>query len=293
MISEYEIFYTLYDRYFNSQTEDEWMKLIFPKEAFLSWVFYEDVQTFGAMVRTEYVSQNHYVEKVISEWFIKALNLNKIITALFILKRYPDVILRDKESVLASILHYFKEFTEDHNFRQFKGSIRYFEERLYIIEISTQYISYSNAKYFLEIIQKILTIHSQMTLNDIESNCFVSWTNPLKVYVLVLKIIIDLEKVHHNLTFFSVEVKQLLHKHVIKYIEGVNSISKITTLLEEKWYNKRNVIDIIANYSLFDILSSPKVDIVVNNYWKGIYEWDFFLNRSTCYILYQNQLSSS
>ena len=157
--------------------------------------------------------------------------------------------------------------------------------------MSSQHFSYENSKYFWEIIQKLITINPHVNLNDIEGNWFVAWTNPLKIWVLALKIIYDLEHVHNNLEFFTIETKRLLNKYSIVFLEEVNSINKIALLLQEKWYNGRSVIEIIASYSLYDILNSSKVDIVVNNYWKGIYEWDFFLSWSSTYLLYQNLLS--
>ena len=83
MLNDKETYYILYERHFKIQSEDDWIKSIFPIDAFSSWVKYEDIITFGAMVRTEFVNQNLNVEKIISDWFIKALNWNRITTAIY------------------------------------------------------------------------------------------------------------------------------------------------------------------------------------------------------------------
>ena len=83
MLNDKETYYILYERHFKILSEDDWIKSIFPIDAFSSWVKYEDIITFGAMVRTEFVNQNLNVEKIISDWFIKALNWNRITTAIY------------------------------------------------------------------------------------------------------------------------------------------------------------------------------------------------------------------
>ena len=64
-------------------------------------------------------------------------------------------------------------------------------------------------------------------------------------------------------------------------------------MLREICYNKFEVIDIICYNKLFTIISHPKIDIVINNIWRGPYKQEFFLNASTIYYIILNELKQN
>ena len=50
-----------------------------------------------------------------------------------------------------------------------------------------------------------------------------------------------------------------------------------------RFYNGFEVIDMIAYQDMIKILNEPKLDVIVNKYWRGPFERETFVNYSFCY----------
>ena len=68
-------------------------------------------------------------------------------------------------------------------------------------------------------------------------------------------------------------------------LDATEDMQLVYSMLTEKCFNKKEVIDIIAYCDLQIILNSEKVGRIVYNFWEGHFETEFFMNN--CYAYQQ------
>ena len=73
---------------------------------------------------------------------------------------------------------------------------------------------------------------------------------------------------------------QAYSKFVFIIFDNTRSIKEIQSMLIDKYYNKKEVIDLIAEGDMQIILNHPKVDRIVSDFWEGPYEKHSFLSGS-------------
>lgn len=57
-------------------------------------------------------------------------------------------------------------------------------------------------------------------------------------------------------------------------------------------YNDFEVIDLIGYQNMIEILNEPKLETIVNRYWRGPYERESFLKHSSFYNTLINKFTS-
>ena len=90
------------------------------------------------------------VNKIV-ELFLSSLNTNNFKVIFSMLNNQKDSLIKQSETLINSMLHYLKEFTEEFEASGYHSGVQYFEERLYLFEILIEQFTYSNANYFWEI----------------------------------------------------------------------------------------------------------------------------------------------
>lgn len=70
---------------------------------------------------------------------------------------HPKEIFHFKNLSIDQILNYLNEFTELNGSTKYR-KIRNFEENIYILEIMVNFFTFTQAKYFLDIVTKLLKV---------------------------------------------------------------------------------------------------------------------------------------
>ena len=85
--------------------------------------------------------------------------------------------------------------------------MKFFEEKLNLIDSGKSLLAYNQVKYFFEIVERLLYVKKNWKQEDIEISPFVACTNPIKLLVLIKHIIIQFEAMHYNLKFYTANFK--------------------------------------------------------------------------------------
>ena len=84
---------------------------------------------------------------------------------------------------------------------------------------------------------------------------------------------------------------QAYSKFVYIIFDNTRSIKEIQSMLIDKYYNKKEVIDLIAEGDMQIILNHPKVDRIVSDFWEGPYEKHSFLSGSWTFKILKDTVS--
>jgi hypothetical protein len=92
---------------------------------------------------------------IISESFSYALNINNPVLAIYLRNIYAPDLADDTESIIDSVLYYVNEFSESNGAIQYRCKIKNFDQYLHIIDLMLNFFSYQQARYFVELAQKL------------------------------------------------------------------------------------------------------------------------------------------
>jgi hypothetical protein len=134
---------------------------------------------------------------------------------------YPKEIFHFKNLSISTILYYLNEFTElngSTRYRKFKN----FEENLYILEIMVNHFTYTQAKYFIEIVTKLLKVGIKQkpkksfkelfkmlqsnSLDNYQNNFLVYSLAPVKDIIMILLLIKKLEEIHKEIIYLDRDI---------------------------------------------------------------------------------------
>ena len=92
-----------------------------------------------------------------------------------------------------------------------------------------------------------------------------------------------MEKYHKQIENLNQEVIDKYCKIAVRILDETEDNKQVLHMLTEKWFNRKEVIEIMSEADLQIILNDTKVDRVVNDFWEGPYETQFFMNSSFAY----------
>ena len=164
--------------------------------------------------------------------------------------------------------------------------IRYFEEKFYFIEIFQNDFSYTQTKFFLEFIESTLTFTNN---SDIQNSWYATWTNPLKILILIFIVWLNLSDRFPNLNSKFCAVKNKLLMLAKESLNVDSSLNEVERLLKDKWYNKYEVIDLISDNCIYELLAHPNWEMLIQSYWDGPYLNKSFMHSSFCYNMVFDQ----
>ena len=203
-------------------------------------------------------------EEIISDAFSYSISINKLHISFYLFKTYEDDVYENKIECIKSILNSFKNDDTQSN------QVMYLEERIFILEKFMQFMEYNLALDFLTVIH-------QEILDDPSINFLVYCPNPLKIIVMLLKIVINVSNKHKNLEFKAKKVRSSLCDIANGVIDTSSSTNEVKDMLIDKTYNGTEVIDLIDILNIIEILQNPMIDSIVSNMYYGPYERESFL----------------
>jgi hypothetical protein len=134
---------------------------------------------------------------------------------------HPKEVFHFKHSSINTILLYLNEFTELNGSTRYR-KIRNFEENLYVLEIMMNYFTSTQAKYFLEIVTKLLKVGIKQrpnknskehfktqqinSLDNYQNNFLVYSLAPVKDIIMILLLIKMLEEIHKEIIHLDQEI---------------------------------------------------------------------------------------
>ena len=253
---------------------------------------------------------------LITEWFSYSIIINSITVALYLLRKYIKELYYKNESIIDSILFILNEYTESNGAVRYHHGISHIEELLYFIEIFMMGFSYGQAFYLIRILLKLsncsewegeeLDHYDKLTkqkiikayqINRLRTHFIVYSENPLKIWVAIIIIVIQIGKHYSSFKIAREHLNQIYINLAREIIIHSPDIDQIRDQLHGKefriiifidtFYNGKMVIDEIATYELYDILHSRKPVVIINEMWSGKYESDFFMKFSLPYKIVQ------
>ena len=281
-------------KYFNENLQDtiNYSALI-PLYLYKLITMYQNAPILSALLLLEKNAGLEGFEKTIGQCFAYSIQTNSFLCTFFFIHQYSDLVMHEYEKCFSSLLHDINEYSEVHASSKYKGGMKFFEEKLNLIEAGRNLFTYHQAKYFFEIVERLLYVKKDWRQEDIEISPFVTCTNPVKLLVLIKHLIIQFEKIHYNLRFYTTKFKQDVDLLVNIILDGVESVNEVANIVHDKYHNKMEVIDLITYDSMDGILTNPKIEIIVSSYWKGPYEYESFLEKSSSYIIIRDLFTQS
>ena len=266
-------------------------------------IYYEQIQTFEMLLSYRMKEGNSSIEKnqvsndtqadlmlgrddddniydldeIISDAFSYAISINHLHIAFYLLRTYDEEVYGNKLLSVRSIVNSFKNDESQVN------QLLYLEERLFILEKFMKFIEYQTALEFLDV------IYAQIT-DDPKTNFLVYSTNPLKIIVMLLNIVIHLSSKHQNLKFHAKRTRAKLCDIANSIIDNSANMNEIEDMLLDKTYSGIEIIDLVETLNIIEILSNPMVDSIVSNMYSGPFERESFLRKSTCFKVIEEEI---
>ena len=217
------------------------------------------------------------LDEVVSDAFSYSISLNKLHVAFYLINKYKDDVYGNQVSWIKSIFDSFRNDNTQIN------HLLYLEERLFILEKFIKFIDYKMGLEFLTI------IHDQI-LEDPKKNFLVFCSNPLKITLMLLNLSIHIGIKHQNLRFKAQKLRSSLCDIANSIINSSSNMNEIEDLLKDKNYSGVEVIDMIEYLDIIEILQNPMIDSIISNMYFGPYEREFFIKKSTCYKIIDEQI---
>ena len=107
--------------------------------------------------------------------------------AIYLTNTYPSELFYHKDILIDSILHYLNEFNELNGSTRYRR-IKHFEQYLFLIERMLKFFSYSQGKYTIQILEKLIEVGNLELSNIFQDNLkkdrFDKYQNNFIVYSL-------------------------------------------------------------------------------------------------------------
>ena len=267
-----------------------WKMTIYPMYIYKIVLNYEELSIFDAMFMNEISSNSVDTARIISDWFIYSVSTDKINISAYIWTKYSGFLFKMQDAVANGLLQIFQECLSTQNNIWASIGIIGFEEKLYIIEICLHYFNNEQAKHLViflnnlisneiqfekEINSKFGLINNYELAHSVTSRLFWISENPLKLSILLINLISMIEK---KFMVLEAEWKILIEMYTKLTLLLINSIkdsNDIKLIMLDYWYNKHQVIDLIAINNMWSVLQNAKVDLILDNIWNGPYEYEY------------------
>lgn len=125
--------------------------------------------------------------RIISESMSYSMIISNPLLAIYLTNTYPSELFYHKDILIDSILHYLNEFNELNGSTRYRR-IKHFEQYLFLIERMLKFFSYSQGKYTIQILEKLIEVGNLELSNIFQDNSkkerFDKYQNNFIVYSL-------------------------------------------------------------------------------------------------------------
>ena len=134
-----------------SDVSFDWKMTLYPMFVYKIAIHYEELSIFETMFANEVHANSIDAARIISDWFIYSVGIDKINVAAYLWIRFSTLLFKLKEATWSGLLQIFEEyFSSQHNIWKLVG-IWGFEEKLYFIEVWLNYFSSELAKQLIQL----------------------------------------------------------------------------------------------------------------------------------------------
>ena len=137
----------------------------------------------------------------------------------------------------------------------------------------------SEVDFEKKLLSNNLTTNNYEILNSITSRLFWIAENPLKIAILIVTLITKIKSKFNALEAEWSMINQMYIQLISTIIDNTKDFEDIKTLFYDHWYNKCQVIDLIAQNNMWSILQNAKVDLILEDIWLGPYEYNILLTQ--------------
>ncbi|CAI2359412.1 unnamed protein product [Moneuplotes crassus] len=276
---------------------DSRLSYLYPLSVYKLLIFYEELEGFDLLYQQE--TSEDTKDNIIAESLSYSLIINNPLIAVYLSNNYPQEVFDNKNIIIDSILNYLNEFTE------LNGGLRYkritnLEQYLFLVERMIHFFSFAQSKYFISIMDGLIEVgkidtsklwvpmkdrhNSEEARFDRFENNFATYSlSPVKDCILVMFICSKLGDIHNETRHINQDVIQKYSGLVNELLDGVEDMNKVYSILTCKCFNKMEVINIISQRSFQTVLNNSKVVRIVNDFWEGPFETEFFMSNSFAY----------
>jgi hypothetical protein len=217
-------------------------------------------------------------DDIVSDAFTYSIQINKFHLTFYLFKVYNKSVYGKRHACISSIINSLKLEAIGAN------KINFIDERLFILTKMMKFMDHKLAYKFLDTFEDIVK-------SSAEHNFLVYMTNPVKTIVKIIYVIRFLVGKHPILEFKGKNIRSDL-ANIANHIIYLNTdLKSVEDVLVDKMYSGTTVIDLIGNIELIELLTNSLLDSVVSNLHVGSYQREFFMERSLCFDVVQNEIS--
>ena len=139
------------------------------------------------------------------------------------------------------------------------------EYKFFILEQLIGQASFTQLKNYL------LKISSNFLINSNKNYLFFS-SNPLKMIIILLKIIGDVKRKEESLSYMCLVLREKLINLGVEIQDEVNEYEEMHNLITDKDIQGRSVLSLITELRLIEFLEHPIIHGIINDQWTSDYE---------------------
>ena len=121
---------------------------------------------------------------------------------------------------------------------------------------------------------------NQNYLDSFQNNSIVYSLNPVKDCVIIMYIWKLLENTHSDIKHINKGVIEKYSHLVNHIIDSTDDVKEVYLMLTQKWFNRKEVINLISYCDFQIILNNQNIGRIVNAFWEGPFETEFFMQSS-------------
>ena len=113
----------------------EWKMTVYPMFIYKFAINYEELSIFETMFINEVRSKSIDTDRIISDWFIYSVGIDKINVAAYLWTKFSKYLFKMKESTWSGLIQILNEYVSCQPNTWSQIGIWWFEEKLYFIEV--------------------------------------------------------------------------------------------------------------------------------------------------------------
>ena len=129
----------------------DWKMTLYPMFIYKMIIWYEEMSIFEALFTNEVNVNSIDTARIISDWFIYAVGVDKIVVAAYISTKFSAYLFKMKDATWSGLLQIFQEYLSTQQNIWLQLGIWWFEEKLYFIELWINYFNSDHAKLLISI----------------------------------------------------------------------------------------------------------------------------------------------
>jgi len=138
---------------------------------------------------------------------------------------------------------------------------------------------------------ELVKIISSMIKDKTHLNIFMNEYNPLKLFIILIKLLDTFSKLVNNMTGMVNELKTQLEDLALKIIDEIDSPGVLRKWLFDDFDSDLKIIDCLSQFNLLKILQHVKIDKTVEQLWYGNYDGKSYNNSSLIASIRDNEIA--